>query len=30
MGWDAGIDRPETADFSLMIERVVVVRFYQK
>ena len=30
MGWDAGIDRPETADFSLMIERVLVVRFFPK
>ena len=30
MGWDAGVDRPETADFSLMIERVLVVQVLPK
>jgi deazaflavin-dependent oxidoreductase (nitroreductase family) len=28
MGWDAKLDQLETADFSLMIEKVLVVRFY--
>jgi deazaflavin-dependent oxidoreductase (nitroreductase family) len=27
MGWDTKVDRLETADFSLMIEKVLVVRF---
>ncbi len=27
MGWDPALDRPETADFSTMIEKVLVVRF---
>lgn len=28
MGWDVEIDRPESADFSLMIEKVVIVRYH--
>jgi deazaflavin-dependent oxidoreductase (nitroreductase family) len=27
MGWDPALDQAETADFSTMIERVLVVRF---
>ncbi len=27
MGWDPAIDRPETADFALMLEKVFVIRF---
>ncbi len=30
MGWDPKLDHPETADFSLMIEKVVVVRFHPR
>jgi deazaflavin-dependent oxidoreductase (nitroreductase family) len=28
MGWDPKIDRLEKADFSMMVEKVLVVRFY--
>jgi hypothetical protein len=29
MGWDPQVDRPESADFSMMVEKVLVVRFYR-
>ena len=30
MGWDSKLDRLEAADFSLMIEKVLVVRFHPR